>query len=359
MTVFMLRGALFCAAALLPIAANATIMGQPLTVNCSTTRLSSIISGITNGDIQFGGAITINASGTCSDHIYIPMGWNFVINGTPSTVITGDTASSATITNDGGRLSLRNIRVTTSFASQEVITTWAGGSTGIYGSTIVGGAAKNAIAVTAAATTTIENSTITSTGNSAVNIGGGGYAWINTTSGHYTTISYNGSGGQALGCWEGTFDLTTEGTGIATIGPSTSTGIASRGCRATIGGGNSRKNSVRITGASDAGLRAKAGDFYNIINTRMFSNAGSTIELSAGTIEIDNSTIVVPEAAGIRALRGAIIFFNHIYGTSSVSGPTPYRCNQGGKIYADVGFAPTGGATSPGGCLSIGGTSTN
>lgn len=327
------------------------------TVNCATKKLSTAITSAF-ATATLGTAHTFNVSGTCNDHLTIPPASRLTINGATGAKLVGD-AAVPVITNWGGQVDINNLSISSSQAANEVMIIGNGGWIGLFSSTVSSSTNNVSLHVLENGAAQIENSTVTNAKATTVQIEARGFVWIHATSGHSTTLSNASvSNGRAIACWGGAFGIGTSGTGKVTIGPSKMDGIASRGCHATIGY-QSVKSSIRITGAARIGIDSGSGDSYVILNTKIDSNPNTVIQAASSSIEIDNSTIITSRSDSIRSIRNGLIYFNHNAGITSVTGPAnTYSCYQGGKMYAEPGFAPTG-VTSPGGCLAVGGAITH
>ena len=343
-------------------AANAAAI--PVTCTTNNPNAISIALATALSTAKLGAYLQFNVTGNCVDYIYIPQGVSASITGSGSGAygasLSASTSSQPAIAVNG-QLTLTGFSVTSSYSTDSVLKVGTGGWLGIYNSSISSNTTNNAVHATNGGTLTIENSIITGAQNSAVEIGQDAYAWIDATNNSSTVISYTGNGGQAIGCWQSVLGIGTTGHGKVTIGPSSAQGISARGCRATIGNSSMLQNSVIITGAVQAGIRAKNSDSISLVGAYMHDNPNISIEVSAGTVELDTSTINVPtNGTGLLAQRDGTIYFNHINGNgiNNVTGTNPYSCYQNGHIYADAAYPPSGGASSAG-CLIIGGSTTH
>jgi hypothetical protein len=154
--------------------------------------------------------------------------------------------------------------------------------------------------------------------------------------------------GQAIGCYQGSFRISANHPpATVTIGPSPY-GVSSRGCTAVIQPDSG--TIAKITGATELGIESKSGDSYSLVRTTLTGNSGRAIDVSAGVMEIDASTII----SGVASRRGAVIRFNHIYGQSSVTDGQndPYACYQGGRIYSEPGYITS--SIGEGACIQRG-----
>ena len=99
------------------------------------------------------------------------------------------------------------------------------------------------------------------------------------------------------------------------------------------------------------------GSYLEIVNAKL-SSKGKGIATESGVMTIKRVILDgASDSNGIVAIRGGIIKFQDFLGQSTINGSTPYRCSIGGAVYADQ--KPLGSATSPGGCLQIGGITIN
>ena len=348
---------------------TAPVAAATVNVACSVSNPTALSTALNAAllNAKIGSNLSFSVTGSCTDALIIPVGSNVTIagNGTGSggygAILNGNDPINPAI-RVWGQLSLVNFKVLSSQSSESVVRAAVGGWMGIFNSYISSATTNNIVTAFSNSDVTIENSLIYGSKMSALNINSSGHVWIDATNANSTVISYTGvQGGQAIGCWGGSFEVGTYGTGTVIIGPSSAQGISTRGCTAQIGIGSMIKNSVRITQATDAAIRAKNGDEISLVNAEVDSASNAAIEVSAGSVEIDNSTIVVASGNnGLVAKRGGLIYFNHLNGVSSVTatGANAYSCYQSGKIYADSGFAPTGGSATSG-CLTIGGDVTH
>jgi hypothetical protein len=309
-----------------------------------------------------GASLEFRVTGNCVDDVVLPLGVQIYVIGVGSAATGGygaslepSTTSASALLLRGGWASVDNfyIKGKSGTTADDAVEVNGSGYLRIKNSKVVANGALQAVGSWSSALA-IFNSVIIGDQESAVMVATNGYLTISADDGKSTNISYTGShDGQAIGCYSGTISGWTTGSGTITIGPSTDTGIGARGCQAQIGLG-SPKGSVRIT-QTKVGVIAKGGDILNLAGVDLSSNSDIAVEVSAGTVELDNTTINKPTAAavGLSARRGGVIYFNNIYGTNSVSwtgsNTNFYNCRQGGHIYG-VSGNPTGGAATSG-CL--------
>ena len=350
-------------------AATASASAAPVSVTCTTQNPTALSSALTTalGTAKIGTPIVFNVTGTCTDSISIPQGAIVTINGS-GTGTYGATLNGGSTTNPAihvlGQLTVNKMKIQSAQTTESVVRAAIGGWLGLFNSSVSSTTTTNTVTAWSNSDLTIENSVVSGGNSSAVNLNGSGHVWIDATNGNSTTISYTGTqGGQAIGCWGGSFEMGTYGTGTVTIGPSTAQGISMRGCTTQIGISSMTKNAIKITQATDAAIRAKSGDAIVLVNAEVDSAPNAAIEVSAGSVEFQNSTIVVAtDHQGLVAKRGGVMYFGHINNTTSSvtvsGGANAYSCYQGGAIYADSGYAPTGGAATSG-CLTIGGSVTH
>ena len=327
-------------------------------VTCTGGNQLSTAINAARATAKPGDSLEFLVTGNCVDSITGYPGLKLFLTGQGGGAsLTASTASNPALSVvGGGYVSVDNMYLTASGSSTAgtVALAGTGGLIRVVNSSIVANGAGSALSASGGYLT-VGNSSITGNKSSAIDIDLNSELWMYADNGKAMTVTYTGnSGGQAIGCWSSAMGGTTTGTGTLTIGPSTSQGISARACQATFGIG-SMKGSVKITQAADAGIRAKAGDMFNLVNVAISNNTNIGVEVSGGVIEFDNSTISKPSAmaVGLSARRDGVIYFNNLYGASTVSwsgtNTNFYNCRQGGKIYGSTGN-PSGGATTSG-CL--------
>jgi len=208
----------------------------------------------------------------------------------------------------------------------------------------------------------VENSQV-EIGNSTLTGGIGAAVFVFDTS-HLTIYANHGNTvirrpgadrAEAIGCYQaGLLINANHPPATVTIGPSP-VGIAARSCTSLIAADEG--TIVKITGATQRGIELKSGDSFNLVRTTITGNPGRAIEVNAGVMEIDNSTIS-GNGSGIAARIGTTIRFNRIYGPSQVAdGPNRYTCYQGGHIYSEPGYIS--GNPDSTSCLQVSGPETH
>ena len=317
-----------------------------------------------------GALIEFRVTGSCVDDLVIPLGVKIYLNGI-GTAATGGygaslqpaTTSASALKAFGGWAQVDNFYIKGKLGSNafDVVEVNASGFLQITNSKVVATGSQQGVGVFS--TAQIANSVIVGEQGSAIMVAANGYLSIYADDGKTTTVSSTGAGtGNAIGCYLGAINAWTNRTGdgyagssgILTIGPAHH-GIDARGCRAQLGL-DSKEGSVRIT-ANMVGVRAVGADIFNLKGVSVSDNTLTGMEVSAGVIEIDNSTISKPTstAVGLSARRGGVIYFNNFVGPSRVAwtgaNTNFYECRQGGHIYGETGN-PTGGASTSG-CLEI------
>lgn len=333
-----------------------------VTVKCTGGAQLSQAIATARATARPGATLEFLVSGNCVDSVEPPLGLRIILkgNGAAATGGYGASLTAATIAYPaihvaGGWMTVNNFYIqsrggSTAYATARVV---QNGYMSITNSKVVANGAKTAVGAYGGALD-LGNSIVVGNKEAGATVSNNGTLWIYADNGKTTAISYTGQGGEALGCWSATMGGMTTGSGTITIGPSTSTGIASRACQAQFGI-NSARGSIKITGTTDAGIRAQAGDTYNLVNVAISHNAKIGVEVTAGVVEFDKSSISKPstQAVGLSAARGGVIFFNNLYGSSSVSWSGDnsgfYNCRQGGHIYGSPSN-PTGSAATTG-CL--------
>lgn len=340
------------------ITVNTATASAAVSVTCTGGNQLSTAINTARATAKPGDSLEFLVSGNCVDSISGYPGLKIFLSGQGggASLTASTTSNPALSVVGGGYVSVDNMSLTASGSSTAgtVALAGTGGVIRVVNSSIAANGAGSALSASGGYLT-VGNSSITGNNSSAIDIDLNSELWMYADNGKAMTVTYTGnSGGQAIGCWSSAMGGTTTGTGTLTIGPSTAQGISARACQATLGIG-STKGSVRITQAADAGIRAKAGDMFNLVNVAVSNNANIGVEVSAGVVEFDNSTISKPSATavGLSARRDGVIYFNNLYGASTVSwtgtNTNFYNCRQGGKIYGSSGNPSGGAATS--GCL--------
>lgn len=334
-----------------------------VSVTCTGGNQLSAAINAARATAKPGDTLEFQVSGNCVDNLLIPLGLRIYLTGVGGGATDGygaslEAASTSEIALNvaGGWATVNNfyIQAKSGSTADDAAETSQSGYLRIINSKVVANGAMNAVGTYASALA-IGNSVITGDKEGAVAVAYKGNLWLFAENGKATSITYTGSqGGQAIGCQFGSIGGQTSGTGTITIGPSTGNGMGTRGCDAALGIG-SPKGSIRITRASNIGVLSKAGGTINLVGVAVSNNTNTGIETSAGVVELDNSTISKPSATavGLSARRGGVIFFNNLYGPTTVSwtgtNTNFYNCRQGGKVYGSSSN-PTGGAATSG-CL--------
>jgi hypothetical protein len=222
---------------------------------------------------------------------------------------------------------------------------------GLENSTVTSTTANNLIRVFANGVLDIINSTVTGGVEDAVQVTSSAHAFINARGGKTTRISNPGTTfGQSIGCWNGEMTIVPDDSSTIIIGPSPQ-GIAAQGCHATIGSFSDNPGVMRITQTTDVGIRTTGGDSFHLVHTRIVANSGRGVEVGAGTMLIEGSTIG-SNGSGLWAESGGIVRFRDVNGVSQVT--DSFNCYQHGRFYADPGFIAGKDEPSDDGCLLVG-----
>jgi len=320
------------------------------TVDCPTESIADAIDGGSGRPSV--DPLRLRVTGTCTENIVIPPGRIVEIVGQSGAVLRPRSAGAPAL-RVLGRALLKGLTVTSSSPGPDIlIRVEPLGYLHINASEVASEQSRVLLAAYGGSVVTVINSTVTGGTEAAVQIGDNAHGYIIATAGKTTKISNPETlGGQAVGCWGGSLRVQAEGASSSVvIGPSVA-GIAARGCHAVIGDPGKHDGIVRITGAKFAGIFAKSGDSFSLVQAHVTGNEGRAIDVTAGVMEIDRS-IIRGNGAGLAANRGALIVFNDIYGPSQVTGDNPYSCYQDGRIYADPGHIVGGESTK---CLTVGG----
>ena len=329
------------------------------TVNCPSQKISTAVASATPG-VPY----TITVNGSCVENVDIPKYDYVTINGNTGSSLQPTAANNSAIS-VAGFLTINNLTITSPYTLTNgnalVMAYWAGYAI-IQNSSISSTTADVLVGAFSNSTIQMVNTPITGGKLQAfvVNVGSLGKITANGT--QNITISSNSTSGEAIGCYQSGLNITANDTAVITIGPGPQ-GISARGCTASVGAAtNGPTGTIKFSGNSSAAIRAKAGDSINLRNVTIQGNDGYAVDVSAGVVEIDKSTVNV-SGQPLFARRDGVVYFNNIYGSSTISGSSNfYKCYQGGHIYADSGALINGSnnsnATSTN-CLTIGGSPTN
>jgi hypothetical protein len=316
-----------------------------VSVTCPRNTISGAIA-----KASLSSPLTINLRGACVENVDVPPGLVVYINGaTGSTLKPSSTAAPALRVR--GHASIYKLAISGALANNTLVEVIQAGYLSMDTSSVQSSTVDTVMFAGENSTLAVFNTNIIGGTQAAFSMSGATadfYAYASKT---MTISSPNNNGGDSIGCYQSSLHIAAANGSTVVIGPGPQ-GLSARACEASIGSLNGT-GLVRFTGNTDVAVRGKAGDSINLRNVTISNNPGKAVEVSAGVVEFDAST-VASNGAGLFAKRQGIIYFNNIYGTSTVTGPDPFRCYQNGAIYADEDSIS--GVTEVEDCFTIGGS---
>jgi hypothetical protein len=325
----------------LTILASVYAESATVTVSCPSRSISSAISAASRSI-----PLTINLSGSCVDNVLIGPGYNIFINARPGTTLRPRTANQPVLRTKS-RVSIANLAISSSLAAEALIEVSDAGFLNLDKSSVRSNTVNFAVVVYGNSYLELSNTNIVGGLETALDIGNSGASISAYSNGSSLVSAPNSTGGEAIGCYQSRLSINPSNGSTVTIGPSPK-GLSARGCSANVGAGSGK---ILFTGTTYTAVQAKLGDSIKLRNVEISNNLGYAVEVSAGSIEIDAS-IIKDNAAGLFAKRNSTIYFNAIQGPSTVTGPNPFNCYQGGHIYAETNTLTDAAPTE---CLEVDG----
>lgn len=311
-------------------------------VICPSKSISSVIA-----KASLTTPLVINLSGNCVENVRIGPGYNIFINATPGTTLKPKAADQPVLMTKS-RLYVTNLAISSSLAAEALVEVNEAGFLNLDNSSVRSNTVNYAVVVYGHSYLQLNNSTIVGGLETALDIGNSGASIDASSNGSSLISAPNSTGGEAIGCYQSQLGINPASGSEVTIGPAPK-GLAARGCSASVGASSGGK--VLFTGTTYTAVQAKLGDSIKLRNVEISNNLGYAVEVSAGSIEIDASTIK-DNASGLFAKRNSTIYFNAIRGISTVTGPNPFSCYQGGHIYAETDTLTDAAPTE---CLEVNG----
>lgn len=326
-------------ASLAPTPAQSATVSVICPANSITNALASSSPGV---------PLTIKLSGACVENVTVQAGRVVYIDGAAGTTLKPKLATAPAL-RVRGRASVYNLAVSSTLGNDTLVEVVEAGHLAMDTSSLRSATVDTVAFAGENSTLALSNTSVVGGLSAAIDMSMSVVDVLAYASRTVTVSSPNTNGGDSIGCYQSRLHIGAKSGSTVKIGPGPQ-GLSARGCQASIGtpGGGI----VRFTGNTDVGIRGKAGDSINLRNVTISNNPGKAIEVSAGAVELNAST-VASNGSGLFAKRQGVIYFNSIYGNSSVKGPSPFRCYQDGKIYADDGIVT--GATAVKDCFVIGG----
>ena len=346
--------ALFCAAVMFVIAFSPIAhANKTVTVVCpnGAGKTFKSITAALAANPQSVGFLTINASGTCTENIFVSALSGVSIVGKPKVTIKPSDAKNSTITFIG-LLYLDNVALTT-------------GPVGIYAipgavvldvesSTIKG----NGIGIdqTYGGTLVVGNSTIDVTGNLGIYFSGGTLQ-ISASGAHTTSVTSKVDG---IYAFQSLVTFSSDPFSKVLISNNPGAGIACNACAIT----NSSQGQVIISGNGISGNQwamALLGGYAALPNVTVSDNKGlgGILAGQGESVQLGGTSVTGNSGTGIEAQDGGTVHYVTYQGngvTTVKGNATEIGCYQEGHQYADIAktIAPVPKGV-PASCLQIGG----
>lgn len=328
-------------------------------VNCNAGQtISAAITKIKPAT----GYVTINVSGACSDNIYIPPDQAIHLIAANGATLAPANASTPTVTVEG-RLQVDNLTVST--GSLVAIYINRGGFATVLAGTISGTA--EGIEVSDNSAVLIEDSTITTSGSTAVKTDANGTVDIqgvaNVFGRNAATITATANTG--LVCVQGNVTLSTYGNGTVDF-TGNAYGLLLTGCNLRVEANANYPVTVEKTGTTgqySTALSIQGGSaILNGLQVQNNNDIGLNV-FEGASVELNGAGLTVTGNSGLALIsqQNGVI---HIVpnGVNTISEPngnnaTLFNCYQGGKIYVDqIANTITPPPTKANiGCLTVGG----
>jgi hypothetical protein len=329
---------------------------KTVSVHCPSQKIQNAIDAAfaPNGASPSLEPLVLNVFGTCTENVNTPPLRLITIIGHDGAVLRPQSASAPALFVHGG-VTVRNMTISSTLASlKELIRVDGMDFFSVENSSISSNTADRVIEVFGNSEVQIYNSTIAGGVGGTVAMGNGAHVSFFAGAGGSTSVRSLVEGNQSvIGCYGGVLNVYADSGSTVTIGPAGSITIDARGCTADIGSSSPTVGTIRIIGSEEVGVHLKSGDSFRLVQTRVTGHDGRAIEVNAGVLEIDKTSIF-GNGSGIWAQRRGIVRFNDIAGPSSVSGPNRFRCYQEGRIFADPGFIVGQDDVYDDGCLKVG-----
>ena len=336
-------------------------------VTCSsTTKLQTKIDAVAAGTVA-----TFNVSGTCSENIVVPRGKTIILVGTGTTPTISAANTSLPAITSNGDTTIQKLNVTnttgTGASNTTLVVASKEGYLEIVSSDLLGTGVE-AVAEAAAGVISIINSRIVGGTYDAVDVWGGGSAFIAGDpssplgpTGKYETYikSTNHIG---ISCAQGSVlnvRAKASGTqqGSVTIEQS-STGIGTHLCQFTVWNPTYAKSNIQIRNNTVGIAAAKSDGSLSYVS--LLNNSSDAISLDKSTFDISNSDVTGNGGIGLGAYQSqvsvnAVVFSNTAgdidagaassieitkNGTSfpkALSWTNSFNCSRGGRIDIDPG----------------------